>query len=102
MGPAKRFANLAKHGVDFVGAARVFAGPIFEIPDRRRDYRELRVVAVGEHAGQLLTAVYTWRGPTRRLISARRSNRREQQAYEAALAGAARPDGLGTPPPADG
>jgi hypothetical protein len=33
----KRHTNIAKHGVDFVAAARVFDGPILEVEDRRRD-----------------------------------------------------------------
>ena len=32
----KRHTNIAKHGVDFVAAARVFDGPILEVEDRRR------------------------------------------------------------------
>ena len=38
----KRHTNIAKHGVDFVAAARVFDGPILEVEDRRRDYGEMR------------------------------------------------------------
>jgi uncharacterized DUF497 family protein len=32
----KRHTNLAKHGVDFIAAARVFDGPILEIEDHRQ------------------------------------------------------------------
>ena len=44
----KRHTNIAKHGVDFVAAARVFDGPILEVEDRRRDYAEMRFLALGE------------------------------------------------------
>ncbi len=38
----KRATNLAKHGVDFVRASRVFSGEIIERIDDRVDYREIR------------------------------------------------------------
>lgn len=44
----RRHTNIAKHGVDFVAAARVFDGPILEVEDRRRDYAEMRFLALGE------------------------------------------------------
>ncbi len=56
--------------------------------DRRRDYKERRMVAIGVADGIHLTVVYTDRrapdDPYRRIISARRSNRRERQVYRAA------------------
>lgn len=33
--PAKRFANLAKHGVDFVDASGIFWRPVLETTDER-------------------------------------------------------------------
>ena len=44
----RRHTNIAKHGVDFVAAARVFDGPILEVEDRRRDYGEMRFLALGK------------------------------------------------------
>jgi len=38
MGDRKRFTNIAKHGIDFVAAARVFDGRILGVENRRRDY----------------------------------------------------------------
>ncbi len=57
------------------------------VEDRRRDYGERRFVAIGIADGFHLTVVFTdrtgMRGRvTRRIISARRSNRRERQAYD--------------------
>ncbi|MGH2372981.1 MAG: BrnT family toxin [bacterium] len=84
--PRKSVANLAARGFDFAYAALIFDGPTLEKPDTRRDYGEARVVAVGIADGFLLTVVYTDRsspdGLERRLISARRSNRRERKAYQ--------------------
>jgi uncharacterized protein len=53
--------------------------------DTRRDYGEMRVIAIGRVAGVTLTVVYTDRDDARRIISARRANRRERRAYNQAL-----------------
>ena len=44
---AKRESNLAKSGLDFADAHRVFAGNIVEQTDTRFDYDEQRMIAVG-------------------------------------------------------
>lgn len=84
--PAKSEANLRTRGFDFEFAARIFAGPTLEREDARRDYGERRVLATGLVEGIELTVCYTDRDHPgsvveRRIISARRSNRRERQAY---------------------
>ena len=82
---AKRRANLIKHKVDFAGLASVFTDPKrVEVPDRRRDYGERRVVILCPVQGRLLHVTYTLRGSARRIISARKANRREQRFYEQA------------------
>lgn len=84
--PRKSSANLAARGFDFAFASLIFEGRTLERPDTRRDYGEGRIVAVGVADGFTLTVVYTERetpeGVERRIISARRSNRRERQAYQ--------------------
>jgi len=60
-----------------------------EVEDRRRDYGERRMVAIGVADGLHLTVVYTDRQQgsgrvTRRIISARRSSRHERKIYEKA------------------
>lgn len=86
--PAKSEANLDERGFDFEFATLIFDGPTVEVEDRRRDYNERRMIAIGIADGVHLTVVYTNRrapdGPHRRIISARRSNRREQGIYRAA------------------
>jgi len=56
--------------------------------DSRRDYGERRVIALGKAQDIALTVVYTDRaeagGINRRIISARKSNRREREAYKKA------------------
>ena len=80
----KRRTNLAKHGVDFEAIVRFFEGPTFERIDERRAYSEDRIIATGVVAEEELTVVYTWRGNSRRVISARRAHPNERRAYRAA------------------
>jgi uncharacterized protein len=82
--PFKARSNLAKHGVEFRDAAEAFEGPTIQIPDRRRDYREERVLAYGAAGGKVLTIVFVRRGEDIRLISARLASKRERERYEAA------------------
>ena len=87
--PRKSEANLEARGFDFAFATPIFEGPTLEREDRRQDYGERRIVAVGLAQGIPLTVVYTDRRSgdrvERRIISARRSNAREREAYEEAL-----------------
>ena len=46
--PDKSDRNLAARGFDFEFASRMFDGVTLERQDDRREYRELRVVAVGK------------------------------------------------------
>ena len=86
----KSEANLVERGFDFEFATLIFNGPTLEKEDRRRDYGEPRVIALGLAEGIALTVIYTDRlhsdgGIVRRIISARKSNRRERMAYEEAI-----------------
>jgi uncharacterized DUF497 family protein len=78
---AKNRANLAKHGIDFQAAIRIFEGPMLELPDNRRDYGEMPVIAIGAIDGREYTIVYAHRGGDRRIISARRAHEKERKAY---------------------
>ena len=89
--PKKSQANLAARGFDFEFAALIFERFTLERTDDRRDYGERRVVAIGSAQGLHLTVAYTDRRESggeieRRIISARRSNRREHKAYREAVA----------------
>jgi len=88
--PKKSEANLRDRGFDFEFAALVFEGPTIEKEDRRRAYGEKRIAAIGLADGVHLTVVYTDRiepegGLVRRIISARRSNKRERQTFAEAI-----------------
>ena len=84
----KSDANLRQRGFDFDFATLVFDGPSLERDDQRADYGERRIIAVGLADGLHLTVVYTDRigdrDVIRRIISVRRSNRRERRAYDQA------------------
>ncbi|MGH6984379.1 MAG: BrnT family toxin [Stellaceae bacterium] len=82
----KRRANLAKHGVDFTYAVRIFDGPTLEAQDRRREYGETRIGAFGEADREVYFVVYAWRGRNRRIISARKAGSNERNLYRAAVA----------------
>jgi uncharacterized protein len=79
--PTKREANLQKHGIDFVDAVRIFEGLVLEHEDRRKEYGEARFLGLGNVEEQLVAVIYTPRGATFRIISARKANRHEKAAY---------------------
>lgn len=86
--PVKREKTIVSRAIDFARAVGIFDAPTLEYRDQRRYYGEVRTIAIGRmEDGRLVTVVYTDRanlGPllVRRIISARRSNRRERQAYQ--------------------
>jgi uncharacterized DUF497 family protein len=79
--PRKSAANLAKHGIDFVEAQRLWEDPdLLEIPARTKD--EPRWLIIGRVDAKLWSAVVTSRGDAIRIISARRSRDDEVALYE--------------------
>jgi uncharacterized DUF497 family protein len=79
--PAKRLANLAKHGLDFLDAPAVFAGRTYAAEDCRQDYGETRWQEVGFLAGRMVMVVWTPRGAARHIITMRKCNDREKKRY---------------------
>jgi hypothetical protein len=81
---AKARSNLAKHGVPFPYAVRVFLDPdMVNLDASREGDKEARRKAVGLIEGKLYVVVYVDREGLRRVISARRTNATEQRAYGA-------------------
>jgi uncharacterized DUF497 family protein len=79
---AKAAANLAKHGVSFAYATRVFDDlSRIEREDLSEDYGEPRYQALGMVEGRVLFVAFTYRGNNMRIISARRATRRERRQY---------------------
>jgi uncharacterized DUF497 family protein len=82
----KNRLNIAKHGVDFAFAIRIFEGPVLTRIDGRAEYGELREVSIGLVDGlACLTVTHTDRWNVTRIISARRATRRERDSYGQAL-----------------
>ena len=82
--PGKAESNLKRHGVSFEDAMTIFFDPLsatFDDPDHSLDER--RFVTIGFSSRHVLTVVcHTERRGSVRLISARRSTKREKQRHE--------------------
>ena len=75
-------SNRRKHGVDFADAATVLYDDL-AVTIQTEHPSEQRFVAVGVDAlGRALVVVYTWRGDSVRLISARPATACERRQYE--------------------
>jgi uncharacterized DUF497 family protein len=81
----KRAKTLATRGLDFADAAEVFAGRHITVPDERLEYGEPRFQTVGYLAQRMVMVVWTKRGGACRVISMRKCNEREQEAYRQRL-----------------
>lgn len=81
----KRQMALTDRGIDFADAAIVFAGPVFEFEDTRRDYGEHRMTCFGLLAGCMVAVGYVARGEKRHIFSMRKANEREQEQYRKRL-----------------
>ncbi len=79
---AKSDRNLRLRNLGFDYASLVFAGPTIEKPDQRRAYGEVRVLAIGAVGSEILAVVYTDRDGIRRIISARKANRKERRQWQ--------------------
>ena len=82
----KRRRNLDEHGVDFRDAALIFENAVVEAEDRRSDYGEIRVRALGHVDDDYYLVVYTWRGDNRRIISAWKVGEDGKKRYQTLLA----------------
>lgn len=79
--PAKRERNLAKHGLDLADTGEVLDGFCLELLDDREDYGEERWVSVGLLHEAVVVCVWAARGEQARVISLRKANKDEQEAY---------------------
>ena len=80
--PEKRAKTLEERGFDMdVDAATVFSGPHLTFDDIRFEYGEERYVTIGRLNDRLVVIAWTPRDGTRRIISMRKANGREQKKY---------------------
>lgn len=80
--PEKSLANETKHGISFLQAAQIFRGRILRTQDTRRDYGEIRFIALGSFDGQILRVVYTERDGDIRIISAWKAGQHDRQTFK--------------------
>jgi hypothetical protein len=79
--PSKSERNLAKHGIDFLHAQRLWDDSnLLEIPARTED--EPRYLVIGRIDRKHWSAVITYRSDVMRIISVRRSRAEEVALYE--------------------
>ena len=80
--PKKNRSNIARHGIAFEDAVKIFEGPTLERMDDRFEYGEVRVYAIGIVNGIEITVIFTDVSRTeRRIISAWKAERHEREAY---------------------
>jgi len=78
---SKSRTNLEKHGIDFESAQQLWRDPdLLEI--RAKTEGEPRYLLIGRIGTKHWSAVVTYRDDRTRLISVRRSRRREVELYE--------------------
>ena len=78
---AKYASNIEKHGVSFEIAHTFEFETVLVATDNRRDYGEIREVALGLVGARLHTMVFTMSDAVCHLISLRKSNKREIETY---------------------
>ena len=75
----KSAANLHKHGVTLEEAQELWSAPNVQI--KARITGEPRFMIIGKLKGRLYSCIFTTRGESVRLISARRSHAKEEKVY---------------------
>ena len=81
--PDKSAANLKKHGLSLEQARQLWEVSAAVI--RARTVGEDRFMIIGPLGNKLYSAIFTMRGEHVRLISARRSHRKEESIYHEAV-----------------
>ncbi len=78
----KNAQNLIEHGISFEEAQTIFDGIIFNWIDDRVDYGEIREISIGAIQGVVIIIVtHTERNGITRIISARKTTRKERDEY---------------------
>jgi uncharacterized protein len=85
--PAKRTANLKKHGLDFNDASTVIeGGQTVTFEDQRFNYGETRFITLGQLAHRVVVIVTSETEDKIRIISMRKATRHEQAIFYQHLA----------------
>lgn len=83
--PVKSAKNLAKHGIDFEEAQALWNGRTVAVP-LGDEYGEERIAIMGLIGDKHWTAIVTMRGQRIRIISVRRSRKKEEAHYDSETA----------------
>ena len=81
----KRRATLEKREIDFLDMIEILIAPHLTL-DARSDI-EQRIIAVAPLNGSYFAVVYTMRGESYRIITARKARRDEREQYQALFSG---------------
>ena len=82
----KNQQNIAKHGLSFEDASKIFDGFTLDLLDDRFEYGELREISIGLIDGlAVVTVAHTDRAGLCRIISARPAIKSERKRYEQAI-----------------
>lgn len=79
--PAKDQTNRDKHGISLAEADFLDWAAALTWQDDRKDYGEIRMVALAPMADRLYCCVYVEREEAKRIISLRKANQREFDHY---------------------
>jgi uncharacterized protein len=79
--PAKRQTTIDRRGLDMARAGEILAGATLTIADDRKEYGEERFITIGRLRKRMVVIVWTPRGASRRIISLRKANDREEALY---------------------
>ena len=77
----KRKTNIAKHGLDFADASRVFDSPIVLFEDDRQAYGEQRMIGIGLLESLVILIVHVESETHIRIISMRKADSNETDLY---------------------
>ena len=78
----KNQMNIKKHGISFEQAKTIFNYQVLNQTNDRYDYGEIREISLGLLKGRTIIAVvHTTREDKLRIISARKANKNEREAY---------------------
>ncbi|WP_373491564.1 BrnT family toxin [Parasphingorhabdus sp.] len=83
--PDKRRRTLEARGLDFADAVAIFRSRHISQLDDRQNYGEKRFITYGYIEDRIVALVWTERESTRRIISLRKANEREQKKVREAL-----------------
>jgi uncharacterized DUF497 family protein len=78
---AKRQSNIRKHGIDFLGIEKAWAGITLTILDDRFDYDETRFITLGLLDGRVVVIAHTETQEVIRIISVRKATKNEEANY---------------------